>query len=111
MRPCLIAASLTLVAGSAFAQAPAPADTEELDPFSFGDFTWQSGSPRTHDSLLAMKYFTGEFRLDDSFNYSLNHPADDTIGGSTEAWRSGENQVTQLGFGGDFHMDNVMAAS
>jgi hypothetical protein len=105
----LIAACLTVAAGSAFAQAPAPADTEELDPFSFADFTWQSGSPRTHDSLLATKYFTGELRLDDSFNYSLNHPADDTIGGSTEAWRSGENQVTQLGFGGDFHMDNVMA--
>jgi hypothetical protein len=105
MRPWWIAVSLTVVAGSAFAQAP----TEELDPFSFADFTWQSGSPRTHDSLLAMKYFTGELRLDDSFNYSLNHPADDTIGGSTEAWRSGENQVTQLGFGGDFHMDNVTA--
>ena len=80
---------------------------EELDPFTFGDFTWQSGNARTKDSLLASKYFTGEFRLDDAFHYSFNHPIDDTIVGSTEAWRSGENQIAQLGFGGDFHMDNV----
>jgi hypothetical protein len=68
---------------------------------------WESGAPRTHDSLLGNSYVTGEFRLDDSFNYSFNHPADDTIGGSTEAFRSGENQVTQLGIGGDFHLDNA----
>ncbi len=80
---------------------------EEVDPFTFADFTWQSGSARTKDSLLGNKYFTGEFRLDDVFHYSFNHPQDDTIGGSTEAWRSGENQVTQLGIGGDFHIDNV----
>ncbi|HEY1554691.1 MAG TPA: outer membrane beta-barrel protein [Kofleriaceae bacterium] len=72
------------------------------------DFSWQSGNARTHDSPLSTPYFTGEFRLDDVFHYSLNHPADDTIGGSTEAWRSGENQVTQLGVGGDFHDDNVI---
>jgi Putative beta-barrel porin-2, OmpL-like. bbp2 len=80
---------------------------EELDPFTFADFTWQSGNARTKDSVLGNKYFTGEFRLDDTFMYSFRHPKDDTIGGSTEAWRSGENQVTQLGIGGDFHWDNV----
>jgi hypothetical protein len=80
---------------------------EELDPFTFADFTWQSGNARTKDSVLGNKYFTGEFRLDDTFMYSFNHPKDDTISGSTEAWRSGENQVTQLGIGGDFHWDNV----
>ena len=89
------------------APAVAPAPDAEKDPFTFGDFTWQSGSARTHDSFLGNQYFTGEFRLDDVFHYSFNHPADDTIGGSTEAWRSGENQVTQLGIGGDFHIDNV----
>ena len=102
----------------AAAPTPAPAPTvaatpdvpkadEELDPFTFADFTWQSGNARTKDSLLTTKYFTGEFRLDDAFHYSFNHPSDDTIVGSTEAWRSGENQVAQLGIGGDFHMDNV----
>jgi len=90
-------------------EAPAntPKPDEELDPFTFADFTWQSGNARTKDSVLGNKYFTGEFRLDDVFHYSLNRPHDDTIGGSTEAWRSGENQVTQLGIGGDFHWDNV----
>jgi hypothetical protein len=72
------------------------------------DFTWQTGSPRTHDSLLGNQYVTGEFRLDDVFHYSLNHPADDTIGGSTEAWRHAENQVTQIGIGGDFHVERVL---
>ena len=50
---------------------------------------------------------TREFRLDDVFHYSLNQPKDDTIVGSTEAWRHAENQVTQLGIGGDFHWDRV----
>ena len=84
-----------------------PKADEELDPFTFADFTWQSGNARTKDSVLGNKYFTGEFRLDDVFHYSFNHPKDNTIVGSTEAWRSGENQVTQLGIGGDFHWDNV----
>ncbi len=84
-----------------------PAVPEELDPFTFADFTWQSGSPRTHKPVIDTPMFTGEFRIDDSFQYSFNHPKDDTIGGSTEAWRSGENQLTQLGVGGDFHYDNV----
>jgi hypothetical protein len=87
--------------------ASAPAVDDELDPFTFADFTWQSGNARTKDSVLGNKYFTGEFRLDDVFHYSFNRPTDDTIGGSTEAWRHGENQVTQLGIGGDFHWDNV----
>jgi hypothetical protein len=89
------------------APAPEAKPDEELDPFTFADFTWQSGNARTKDSVLGNKYFTGEFRLDDVFHYSFNHPKDDTIVGSTEAWRSGENQVTQLGIGGDFHWDRV----
>jgi len=94
---------LVALVGRAAAQ-PAP---DEQDPFTFADFTWQSGSARTKDSFLGNQYFTGEFRIDDVFHYSFNHPADDTIGGSTEAWRHGENQVTQLGIGGDFHVDRV----
>ena len=39
----------------------------------------------------------------------MNHPKDDTIGGSSEVFRSNEVQVTQLGVGGDFHYDNVRA--
>jgi hypothetical protein len=91
-----------------FLPSSAAADAE-LDPFTFADFSWQSGNARTRDSLLGNQYFTGELRLDDSFNYSFNQPKDDTIVGSTEAWRHGENQVTQLGFGGDFHVERVVA--
>jgi hypothetical protein len=86
--------------------SPVAAEPEQ-DPFTFADFTWQSGSARTKDAPLATEHITPELRLDDVFHYSFNHPADDTIGGSTAAWRSGENQITQLGFGGDVHVDRV----
>jgi hypothetical protein len=80
---------------------------KKADPFAFADFTWLSGNPRTKDSPIDTKVFTGEFRVDTNFTYSFNHPSDNTIGGSTEVFRSGEFQVTQLGIGGDFHYDNV----
>src|SRR5216684_7034944 len=54
-------------------------------------------------------FFTPEIRADVDYNYSFNHPKDDTIGGSSEVFRHGEVQVTQLGVGGDFHYDNVRA--
>jgi hypothetical protein len=104
-------ASACLLGSRAWGQPPeptAPKPPEELDPFAFADFTWQSGNARTHDAFLGNQYFTGEFRLDDVFHYSFNQPADDTIGGSTEAWRHAENQVTQLGIGGDLHVERVI---
>ncbi len=59
------------------------------------------------DAPFDSKCFTGEFRADVEFTNDLNHPQDDTIGGSSEIFRSNELQVTQLGVGGDFHCDNV----
>jgi hypothetical protein len=89
-------------------QAAAPAEKPKAsDPFAFGDFTWLTGNPRTTDSPLDSKVFTGEFRADTNYTYSFNRPQDDTISGSSEVFRSGEIQVTQLGIGGDFHYDNV----
>jgi hypothetical protein len=41
------------------------------------------------------------------YTNDLNRPADHTIGGSSEIFRSNEVQVTQMGVGGDFHYDNV----
>ena len=55
------------------------------------------------------KFFTPEIRADVDYNYSFNHPKDDTISGSSEVFRSNEVHVTQLGVGGDFHYDNVRA--
>ena len=81
----------------------------KADPFTFADFTWLNGNARTKDVPLDTKFFTPEIRADVSYNYSFNHPKDDTVGGSSEVFRHGEVQVTQLGVGGDFHYDNVRA--
>jgi hypothetical protein len=77
------------------------------EPFAFADFTWLTGSPRTRESPIDTKVFTGEFRADIAFTHSFNHPADDTIVGSSEVFRSDEVQLTHLGIGGDFHHDHV----
>jgi hypothetical protein len=81
----------------------------KADPFAFADFTWLNGNSRTKDTPYATRFFTPEIRADVDYNYSFNHPKDDTIGGSSEVFRHGEVQVTQLGVGGDFHYDNVRA--
>ena len=85
----------------------APAEAKKAEPFAFADFSWLTGNPRTKESPLHSKVFTGEFRVDTNFTYSFNHPKDDTVVGSSEVFRSGELQLTQLGIGGDFHVDNV----
>ena len=81
----------------------------KTEPFAFADFTWLNGNARTKEVPLDTKFFTPEIRADVDYNYSFNHPKDDTIGGSSEVFRHGEVQVTQLGVGGDFHYDNVRA--
>jgi Putative beta-barrel porin-2, OmpL-like. bbp2 len=79
------------------------------EPFAFADWTWMNGNPRTKTPAFDSKFFTPEIRTDVSYIYDFNHPKDDTIGGSSEVFRSNEIQVTQLGVGGDFHYDNVRA--
>jgi Putative beta-barrel porin-2, OmpL-like. bbp2 len=96
--------------------APAPAPVSgpqepvkppKPEPFAFADFTWLTGNSRQKDFPLETKVFTGEFRVDTAYHYSFNHPKDNTIGGSTEVFRSNELQLTDLGFGGDLHWGNV----
>jgi hypothetical protein len=77
------------------------------EPFAFADFTWLNGNPRTKESPIDTRVFTGEIRFDSAYHYSFNHPRDHTIGGSSEVFRSDEVQVTQIGVGGDFHYENV----
>jgi Putative beta-barrel porin-2, OmpL-like. bbp2 len=79
----------------------------KAEPFAFADFTWLNGNSREKDTPLDTKLFTPEFRADVSYIYDFNHPADDTIGGSSEVFRSQELQLTDLAVGGDFHYDNV----
>ena len=102
-----VAASLGTQAtekGKSGAAKPAAAE-----PFAFADFTWLNGNARTKEVPLDTKFFTPEIRADISYIYDFNHPKDDTIGGSSEVFRSKEVHVTQLGVGGDFHYDNVRA--
>jgi hypothetical protein len=85
---------------------PAEVTTKSL-PFAYADWTWLNGYARTKDTPLATKYFTPEFRADVNYILDFNHPKDDSMGGSTESFRSDEFQVEQLSFGGDLRINNV----
>jgi len=87
----------------------APEKEPKAAPFSDADWTWLNGNPRTKDIFWDTKFFTPEIRADITSNYNFNHPADHSMGGSSEIFRSNEVQLEQLGVGGDFHYDNVRA--
>jgi hypothetical protein len=87
----------------------APATPEPAAPFAYADWTWLNGNARTKNPVWDSKFFTPEVRIDTNFISSLNHPRDDSIGGSTETFRSNEVQIEQISFGGDLHWDNVRA--
>ncbi|MBV8843506.1 MAG: TonB-dependent receptor [Bryobacterales bacterium] len=87
-----------------------PAEPPAIDkqtPFADYDWTWLNGNPRTHDSPLDSKYFTGEFRADTFYGTDFNQPKDHSMGGSSEVFRSGEVQLEQISLGGDLHVGNV----
>lgn len=84
-------------------------DSKSAEPFAFADWTWLNGNPRTKTPAFDSKFFTPEIRADVAYIYDFNHPADDTIGGSSEVFRHNEFQLTHLGLGGDFHHNNVRA--
>lgn len=93
------------------AAAPAPKEissqtTTRGEPFQ-GDWTWLNNNGHQVDSPMATKYFTPEFRADANYTIDYNHPEDDTLGGSTETFRSDEWQLEQISVGGDIHIDNV----
>jgi hypothetical protein len=89
--------------------SPAPPAPGKEVPFAFADWTWLNGNARTKTPAFDSTFFTPEIRADVDYVYDFNHPKDDTIGGSSEVFRSDEIHVTQLGVGGDFHYDNVRA--
>jgi hypothetical protein len=94
--------SATPATDAAKTEKAAPAE-----PFAYADWTWLNGTARNKDAVWDSKFFTPEIRFDTNFVSSFNHPADDTIGGSSEIFRSNEVQVEQISFGGDFHWQNV----
>ncbi|MFZ0687729.1 MAG: outer membrane beta-barrel protein [Terriglobales bacterium] len=89
--------------------AATPAKPEKIAPFSDWDWTWLNGNPRNKDTAFDSKFFTPEIRADVTYTYDFNKPIDDSMGGSSELFRSNEIQLEQLGLGGDFHYDNVRA--
>jgi hypothetical protein len=92
-------------------QAPAPGPDVDLQtPWAdVGYVGWMNGTSREKTPIFDTKFFTPEIRLDMNYLQSGNHPIDHTIVGSTEEFRSGEFQIEQVSFGGDFHWDNVRA--
>jgi hypothetical protein len=102
------------VGQAAAAPAPAPAATPDLDaqvttkgePFP-GDWTWLNSNGHAIDSPMSTKYFTPEFRADANYTLDYNHPIDDSLGGSTETFRSDEWQLEQISVGGDIRIQNV----
>jgi hypothetical protein len=107
-----VALALALILTIADARADSPsADSAKATPaapFAFADFSWVPGNAGASDRPLTIGPFSGEFRLDDAFHYDLSNPQDNTISGSSEVFRHGEFQVTQLGIGGDIFYKNVM---
>jgi Putative beta-barrel porin-2, OmpL-like. bbp2 len=87
--------------------AAKPEKAAPTEPFAFADWTWLNGNARNKDAVWDSKFFTPEIRFDTDFVSSLNHPKDDSLGGSTEIFRSNEVQVEQISFGGDFHWQDV----
>jgi len=105
------------VASSPSLQAAAPAaapaapeisaeTTTKSAPFP-GDWTWLNSGGHNSDSPMSTKYFTPEVRFDTNYILDYNHPSDDSMGGSTEMFRSDEWQLEQASVGGDFRMQNV----
>jgi hypothetical protein len=88
-------------------KSPAPDKPAPSEPFAYADWTWLNGNSREKDKPFDSKFFTPEIRFDTNYVVDFNHPRDDTMGGSTEIFRSMEVQVEQLSFGGDFHWNNV----
>lgn len=80
------------------------------EPFEGIDMTWQNGSDRRTDNIWKdMKYFTPSILLDVNYTYSLNHPIDNTVVGSTALARNNEVQLAAMHFGGDFAYQGARA--
>jgi Putative beta-barrel porin-2, OmpL-like. bbp2 len=89
--------------------AEPPQANPHAPAFTDWDWTWLNGYPRNKDTAYDSKFFTPEVRADLTYTYDFNKPDDDSIGGSSEIFRSNEIQLEQLGVGGDFHLDHARA--
>lgn len=101
--------SLLALLGTLPAAAQTPGPPAASEPFAWGDFTWMNGNDRQKSALLDTPYFTGSALLDLNYTYDFAHPIDDTIVGSTVAFRHNEFNLVMASVGGDFHYQNVRA--
>jgi hypothetical protein len=107
--PAATAAAVAAVVPEAL-QAPPPGPAVDTEtPFAVGYLGWMNGTPRSNAPVFDTRFFTPEIRFDVNYLQDFNHPVDHTIVGSTEEFRSGEFQVEQVSFGGDFHWYGVKA--
>jgi Putative beta-barrel porin-2, OmpL-like. bbp2/Carboxypeptidase regulatory-like domain len=91
-------------------EAPDPGpEVDTQTPFAVGDIGWMNGNTREKAPIFDTRFFTPEIRFDTNYLQDFNHPVDHTIVGSTEEFRSGEFQIEQVSFGGNFHWNNVQA--
>ena len=110
MMPAMMCAPVcvTFVVASLAAGVVSADEAPAAQPFAFADFSWVPGNAGASERPLTFGPFVGEFRMDDAYHYSFAKPIDNTISGSSEVFRHGEFQVTQLGIGGDLFYKNVM---
>jgi hypothetical protein len=89
---------------------PAPPDkpAEKPAPFAFGDFTWMNGQSRQKSQPLSNSFATVDLYLDTYYNYSFNHPQDDTIIGSGAVGRNTEWQINNATIGIETNYKNVI---
>ncbi len=106
---CLTAAREAMGQTKGAAGPDAGVSPEPPAPFAFADFSWVPGNAGASERPLSWGPFTGEVRMDLAYHDDASQPIDHTISGSSEAFRSDELQLTQIGVGGDFDYDNVQA--
>ena len=90
---------------------PSPPATEKPAapaPFAFGDFTWMNGQSRQKQQVLTNQYGTLSLYMDAYYNFSMNHPRDNTIVGSNSTGRNTEVQVNMAGIGFDTQYKNII---
>ncbi|GAC1452408.1 MAG: hypothetical protein PVSMB6_04480 [Steroidobacteraceae bacterium] len=107
--PALAPATVATSVPEALRAPDAASTVDNQTPFAVGDIGWMNGNSREKAPIFDTRFFTPEIRFDTNYLQDFNHPADHTIVGSSEEFRSGEFQIEQVSFGGNFHWNNVQA--
>ncbi len=77
-------------------------------PFAFGDFTWMNGQSRQKSQPLTNQFGTLSLYVDTYYQYSLNHPRDNTIVGTATAGRNTEFILNLASVGFETQYKNII---